>query len=39
MQLILSVHDELVTLAPEEKADACSEIVKEAMLGEGISSC
>jgi DNA polymerase-1 len=37
MRLILSVHDELVTLCPEDKADRCAEIVKEAMLGEGIT--
>lgn len=37
MRLILSVHDELVTLAPEDKADRCAEIVREAMLGEGIT--
>lgn len=37
MQLILSVHDELVTLCPEDKADRCAEIVKEAMLGEDIA--
>jgi DNA polymerase I-like protein with 3'-5' exonuclease and polymerase domains len=36
MKLILSVHDELVTIAPEERADECVEIVREAMLGEGI---
>ena len=37
MRLILSVHDELVTLTPEHKADRCAEIVREAMLGEGIT--
>lgn len=37
MRLILSVHDELVTMCPEDKADACESIVKEAMLGEGIA--
>ena len=36
MHLILSVHDELVTLCPEEKADKCEALVREAMLGEGI---
>jgi DNA polymerase I-like protein with 3'-5' exonuclease and polymerase domains len=37
MKLILSVHDELVTLCPEDKAERCADIVKEAMLGEGIT--
>lgn len=36
MQLILSVHDELVTLTPEDRAEECAELVREAMLGEGI---
>lgn len=36
MHLILSVHDELVTLCPEEKAEECAALVHEAMLGEGI---
>jgi DNA polymerase I-like protein with 3'-5' exonuclease and polymerase domains len=36
MRLILSVHDELVVLAPAEKAEECAELVREAMLGEGI---
>lgn len=36
MKLILSVHDELVTIAPEERADECVDIVREAMLGEGV---
>lgn len=38
MQLILSVHDELVTLTPEHRAEECVALVKEAMLGEGIQS-
>jgi len=38
MQLILSVHDELVTLCPEDRAEHCAELVHEAMLGEGIQS-
>jgi DNA polymerase-1 len=38
MKLILSVHDELVTLTPEDRADECAELVHEAMLGEGIQS-
>lgn len=37
MKLILSVHDELVTLCPTDKADRCAEIVREAMVGEGIT--
>jgi DNA polymerase I-like protein with 3'-5' exonuclease and polymerase domains len=37
MRLILSVHDELVTLVPEEKAERCAEIVREAMLGDGVT--
>lgn len=36
MRLILSVHDELVTLAPEGRAEECAALVKEAMLGEDI---
>lgn len=36
MNLILSVHDELVTLCPEEKAEECAALVHEAMLGQGI---
>jgi DNA polymerase I-like protein with 3'-5' exonuclease and polymerase domains len=36
MHLSLSVHDELVTVAREDVADRCAEIVREAMLGEGI---
>jgi DNA polymerase I-like protein with 3'-5' exonuclease and polymerase domains len=36
MRLILSVHDELVTLAPEDRAEECADLVREAMLGEGI---
>lgn len=38
MKLILSVHDELVTLAPTERAEECSHLVHEAMLGDGIQS-
>lgn len=37
MQLVLSVHDELGILCPEEKAEECAEILREAMLGEGIT--
>lgn len=37
MRLVLSVHDELVTLTPEDKADRCADIVTEAMLGPGIT--
>jgi len=36
MRLILSVHDELVTLCPVEKTERCEGLVKEAMLGDGI---
>lgn len=34
MHLILSVHDELVTITPIEKAEKCQQIVNEAMTGE-----
>lgn len=37
MRLILSVHDELVVLCDEDKAERCAEIVHEAMLGDEIS--
>lgn len=37
MKLILSVHDELVTLTPEDRAEECAALVHEAMLGEGIT--
>jgi DNA polymerase-1 len=36
IRLILSVHDELVVLAPEDRAEEAAALVKEAMLGEGI---
>jgi DNA polymerase I-like protein with 3'-5' exonuclease and polymerase domains len=36
MRLILTVHDEIVCMAPEDQAEECAEMVKEAMLGEGI---
>jgi DNA polymerase-1 len=36
MHLILSVHDELVTLAPEHRVEEAVELVREAMLGTGI---
>jgi DNA polymerase I-like protein with 3'-5' exonuclease and polymerase domains len=36
MRLILTVHDEIVCLAPEDQAEECAALVKEAMLGEGI---
>ncbi|MDX3260727.1 DNA polymerase [Streptomyces sp. MI02-2A] len=36
IRLILSVHDEVVVLAPEDRAQEAVELVKEAMLGEGI---
>jgi DNA polymerase I-like protein with 3'-5' exonuclease and polymerase domains len=35
-KLILTVHDELVTRTPEEKAERCSAVVHEAMTGAGI---
>ena len=35
-QLLLSVHDELVTQAPIDKAEKCAGIVREAMVGAGI---
>jgi len=37
MRLILSVHDELVTICPDARVEEGSEIVREAMLGEGIT--
>ena len=37
-KMILTVHDELVSRCPEENADKCAEIVKEAMVGSGIQS-
>lgn len=36
MRLVLTVHDEIVVLAPEDRAEECAALVKEAMLGEGI---
>lgn len=36
IRLILSVHDELVVLAPEDRAEEAAGYVREAMLGEGI---
>lgn len=36
MSLLLTVHDELVNSTPADRADECAEIVREAMLGEGI---
>lgn len=38
MQLTLSVHDELVTIVPDNMVATGSAIVREAMLGEGIQS-
>lgn len=38
MKLILSVHDELVTLVPQDQADLCRDLVHEAMLGDGIAN-
>lgn len=38
MDLLLSVHDELVTSTPADRAEECADIVREAMLGEGISN-
>lgn len=38
MRLILSVHDELVTLTPADRAEECADLVREAMLGDGITS-
>lgn len=37
-ELILSVHDELVVVTPDEKAEECAGIVNEAMTGVGIQS-
>lgn len=36
MRLILSVHDELVTICPKDKTEIGEQLVREAMLGEGI---
>jgi DNA polymerase I-like protein with 3'-5' exonuclease and polymerase domains len=36
IQLILTVHDELVVHCPEDKAELAAEIMREAMLGDGI---
>jgi len=38
MKLILSVHDELVVICPDDRTDECVGIMREAMLGEGIAS-
>lgn len=38
LRLILTVHDELVALIPEDRAEEAIEIMTEAMLGEGITS-
>lgn len=38
ISLILTVHDELVLSAPEEKAELAAEILREAMTGEKIQS-
>lgn len=35
-RLILTVHDELVTRCREEDAERCANIVREAMLGDGV---
>lgn len=37
MRLVLTVHDELVTLVPEDKAERGKEIIHEAMCGPDIS--
>jgi DNA polymerase I-like protein with 3'-5' exonuclease and polymerase domains len=36
IQLILTIHDELVVHCPEEKAELARKIMRDAMLGEGI---
>lgn len=36
MRLILSVHDELVTICPKDKTEIGEALVREAMLGDGI---
>lgn len=38
MHLVLSVHDELVVRTPEDRADECAEIVRNAMLGKEIQA-
>lgn len=38
MHLILTVHDELVTIVPKDKVEEGSAIVREAMVGEGINN-
>lgn len=37
MRLILSVHDELVTITPETEAEECVAVIREAMEGAGIA--
>jgi DNA polymerase I-like protein with 3'-5' exonuclease and polymerase domains len=36
MDLVLSVHDELVVRTPEDRAEECAGLMREAMLGPGI---
>jgi DNA polymerase I-like protein with 3'-5' exonuclease and polymerase domains len=38
MDLVLSVHDELVVRTPEDRAEECGDIVRNAMLGKGIQA-
>jgi DNA polymerase I-like protein with 3'-5' exonuclease and polymerase domains len=38
MQLLLNVHDELVTTAPDGRIDAASEVLREAMTGKEIQA-
>lgn len=36
MHLILTIHDELIVVAPDGRTDLCAQIMREAMLGEDI---
>ena len=38
MDLVLSVHDELVVRTPEDRAEECAGIMRSAMLGDGIQA-
>jgi len=38
MELVLSVHDELVVRTPEDRAEDCADIMRNAMLGKEIQA-
>lgn len=38
MRILLTVHDEIVSMAPEGQADLCAQLVKDAMEGDEIAS-